>query len=82
MPCRNSPKVKGIITGPSTLAHGLHISTPMYRNKEELAIDLAAALVPEARSLEAAGGHAASKSMSRSSRPASPTSRLQNRLSR
>lgn len=50
-----SPKVKGIITGPSTLAHGLHISTPMYRNKEELALDLAAALVVEARSLEAAG---------------------------
>jgi 5-methyltetrahydropteroyltriglutamate--homocysteine methyltransferase len=49
------PKVKGIITGPSTLAHGLHISTPMYRNKEELALDLAAALVIEARSLEAAG---------------------------
>jgi 5-methyltetrahydropteroyltriglutamate--homocysteine methyltransferase len=49
------PKVKGIITGPSTLAHGLHISTPMYRNKEELALDLAAALVVEARSLEAAG---------------------------
>lgn len=50
-----APKVKGIITGPSTLAHGLHISTPMYRNKEELALDLAAALVVEARSLEAAG---------------------------
>ena len=50
-----SPKVKGIITGPSSLAHGLHISTPMYRNKEELALDLAAALVVEARSLEAAG---------------------------
>jgi len=49
------PKVKGIITGPSTLAHGLHISTPMYRNKEELAIDLAAALLPEALSLEASG---------------------------
>ncbi|HEX3001727.1 MAG TPA: methionine synthase [Methanoregula sp.] len=49
------PKVKGIITGPSTLAHGLHISTPMYRNKEEVALDLAAALVVEARSLEAAG---------------------------
>jgi len=49
------PKVKGIITGPSSLAHGLHISTPMYRNKEELALDLAAALVVEARSLEAAG---------------------------
>ena len=50
-----APKVKGIITGPSTLAHGLHISTPIYRNKEELAADLAAALVPEARGLEAAG---------------------------
>ena len=50
-----APKVKGIITGPSTLAHGLHISTPMYRNKEELALDLAAALIVEAKSLEAAG---------------------------
>jgi len=50
-----APRVKGIITGPSTLAHGLHISTPMYRNKEELAADLAAALVPEAQALEAAG---------------------------
>ena len=50
-----APKVKGIITGPSTLAHGLHISTPMYRNKEELVLDLAAALVPEAKALEAAG---------------------------
>jgi 5-methyltetrahydropteroyltriglutamate--homocysteine methyltransferase len=50
-----APKVKGIITGPTTLAHGLHISTPIYRNKEELALDLAAALVPEAKALEAAG---------------------------
>lgn len=50
-----APLVKGIITGPSTLAHGLHINTPMYRNKEELATDLATALVPEARGLEAAG---------------------------
>ncbi len=50
-----APKVKGIITGPSTLAHGLHISTPMYRNKEELALDLAAALIVEAKSLEAVG---------------------------
>ena len=49
------PKVKGIITGPSSLAHGLHLTTHMYRNKEELALDLAAALVVEARSLEAAG---------------------------
>jgi len=47
--------VKGIITGPTTLAHGLHISTPMYRNKEELALDLATALIGEAKSLEAAG---------------------------
>jgi len=47
--------VKGIITGPTTLAHGLHISTPMYRNKGELALDLAAALVVEAMSLQAAG---------------------------
>lgn len=50
-----APRVKGIITGPTTLAHGLHISTPIYRNKEELALDLAAALITEARSLEAAG---------------------------
>ncbi len=48
-------RVKGIITGPTTLAHGLHISTPMYRNKEELALDLADALIVEAKSLEAAG---------------------------
>ncbi|HOX36313.1 MAG TPA: methionine synthase [Methanoregulaceae archaeon] len=50
-----APRVKGIVTGPSTLAHGLHIATPMYRSKEELATDLAAALIPEARALEAAG---------------------------
>ncbi|MGA2161554.1 MAG: methionine synthase [Methanoregula sp.] len=50
-----SPYVKGIITGPSTLAHGLHLSTPMYRNREELALDIAAALAVEARHLEAAG---------------------------
>ncbi|MCX6682889.1 MAG: methionine synthase [Methanoregula sp.] len=50
-----APRVKGIITGPTTLAHGLHISTPTYRNKEELALDLAATLAVEARALEAAG---------------------------
>jgi len=50
-----APKVKGIITGPTTLAHGLHIATPMYRSKEELVLDLAAALIPEAKALEAAG---------------------------
>jgi len=50
-----APKVKGIITGPTTLAHGLHISIPMYRNKEDLVPDIAAALLTEARALEAAG---------------------------
>jgi 5-methyltetrahydropteroyltriglutamate--homocysteine methyltransferase len=50
-----APKVKGIITGPTSLAHGLHISTPMYRNKEELALDLAGALAVEAKNLETAG---------------------------
>ncbi|MDD1683537.1 MAG: methionine synthase [Methanoregula sp.] len=50
-----APWVKGIITGPTTLAHGLHISTPMYRTKEELVPDIAVALLAEARALEAAG---------------------------
>jgi 5-methyltetrahydropteroyltriglutamate--homocysteine methyltransferase len=50
-----APKVKGIITGPTSLAHGLHIGTPMYRDKEELVPDLAAALLVEAQALEAAG---------------------------
>ncbi|MDD1699011.1 MAG: methionine synthase [Methanoregula sp.] len=50
-----APKVKGIITGPTTLAHGLHINTPMYRNREELALDLAAALISEVKALEAVG---------------------------
>jgi 5-methyltetrahydropteroyltriglutamate--homocysteine methyltransferase len=49
------PEVKGILTGPSTLAHGLRIGTPMYRNREELIIDLAHALAAEARALDKAG---------------------------
>ncbi|RXE55691.1 methionine synthase [Methanoculleus taiwanensis] len=49
------PKVKGILTGPSTLAHALKIETPIYRNREELVLDLASALAVEARNLEAAG---------------------------
>ncbi|QYZ79164.1 methionine synthase [Methanofollis formosanus] len=48
-------RVKGIITGPSTLAHGLRIETPNYRGREELVLDLAQALATEARALEAAG---------------------------
>jgi 5-methyltetrahydropteroyltriglutamate--homocysteine methyltransferase len=50
-----APKVKGIVTGPTTLAYGLHIATPMYRDKEDLVPDITAALLVEARALEAAG---------------------------
>lgn len=49
------PKVKGILTGPSTLAHGLKIETPFYRNKDELVLDLAQALAIEAGYLQDAG---------------------------
>jgi 5-methyltetrahydropteroyltriglutamate--homocysteine methyltransferase len=52
---RKSPFVKGILTGPTTLSHGLHIDTPAYRNRRELALDLAHALLPEAIGLEEAG---------------------------
>ena len=52
---KRHPKVKGILTGPSTLAHGLRIATPSYRNKAELALDIAQALATEARALEDAG---------------------------
>ena len=49
------PEVKGILTGPSTLAHGLKIGTPMYRSREDLCLDLAQALASEARALDRAG---------------------------
>ena len=49
------PKVKGILTGPSTLAHGLSLETPFYRNKDELVLDLAQALAVEADYLQNAG---------------------------
>ncbi|MHC1626094.1 MAG: methionine synthase [Methanoculleaceae archaeon] len=48
-------KVKGIITGPSTIAHALRIETPVYRNREDLILDLGVALSQEARHLEKAG---------------------------
>lgn len=48
-------KVKGIITGPTTLSFALHLATPAYRNREELALDLAAALAKEASYLQGAG---------------------------
>lgn len=47
--------VKGILTGPCTLAYALKINTPVYRNRKELVMDLAAALHSEAKFLVAAG---------------------------
>ncbi|MCP1662876.1 MAG: methionine synthase [Methanocalculus sp. MSAO_Arc1] len=47
--------VKGILTGPTSLAHALRITTPGYRNREELVMDLAAALAAEARALADTG---------------------------
>jgi 5-methyltetrahydropteroyltriglutamate--homocysteine methyltransferase len=52
---KSSKWVKGILTGPSTIAHGLKIATPIYRDRGDLALDLARALAPEARALQAAG---------------------------
>ncbi|HMA04408.1 MAG TPA: methionine synthase [Methanomicrobiales archaeon] len=49
------PWVKGILTGPTTLAHALQISTPMYRDRADLTLDLAQALAYEARALQDAG---------------------------
>jgi len=47
--------VKGILTGPTTLSFGLHIATPVYRDRADLAMDLARALAAEAKALESAG---------------------------
>jgi len=47
--------VKGIISGPCTLSYSLQIQTPQYRNREEVAEDLAHALHVEASHLAAAG---------------------------
>nr|WP_165076904.1 methionine synthase [Methanogenium sp. MK-MG] len=49
------PAVKGILTGPTTLAHGLALKTPVYRDRNELIPDLALALAQEARYLADAG---------------------------
>lgn len=48
-------KVKGILTGPSSIAHALRIQTPAYRNREELVIDIAHALAAEGRALAREG---------------------------
>jgi 5-methyltetrahydropteroyltriglutamate--homocysteine methyltransferase len=47
--------VKGILTGPCTLAYALQVDTPIYRNKEEVVMDLAAALHQEAKYLAETG---------------------------
>ena len=47
--------VKGILTGPTTLAHALHLESHTYRDREELALDLARVLAGEAQALVAAG---------------------------
>jgi 5-methyltetrahydropteroyltriglutamate--homocysteine methyltransferase len=47
--------VKGIVTGPTTLAHALHLSSKVYRNKEELALDLSVAIAREVRGLAGTG---------------------------
>jgi 5-methyltetrahydropteroyltriglutamate--homocysteine methyltransferase len=47
--------VKGIVTGPTTLAHALHLSSKVYRNKEELALDLSVAIAREVRGLAVTG---------------------------
>ena len=50
-----APFVKGILTGPTTLAHALHLDTPIYRDRSDLALDLARVLAGEARALVETG---------------------------
>ena len=50
-----APRVKGILTGPTTLSFALRIATPAYRDRAELAMDLARVLAQEAASLADAG---------------------------
>ncbi len=52
-----TPHVKGILTGPCTLAYALKIETPTYRDREELVMDLAAALHSEAQFLAGSGAY-------------------------
>ncbi|NLV28449.1 MAG: methionine synthase [Methanomicrobiales archaeon] len=52
---KKHPYVKGIITGPSTLAYGLHINSKQYRNRDELIPDIASSLAVEAKALAGTG---------------------------
>lgn len=51
----HAQRVKGIITGPTTLSFALHLSSPVYRDRADLAHDLAYALAQEAAALAEAG---------------------------
>lgn len=52
---RQHPYVKAIITGPSTLAYGLHLGTHQYRSRNELIPDIASSMVVEAQGLSKTG---------------------------
>ncbi|MDD3976852.1 methionine synthase [Methanomicrobium antiquum] len=48
-------KVKAMLAGPSTISHALKIDTPLYRNRDELILDLAQIVAAEATRLESLG---------------------------
>ncbi|MBN2734172.1 MAG: methionine synthase [Methanomicrobiaceae archaeon] len=49
------PKVKAMLAGPSTISHALRIDTPVYRNRDELILDMAQVIAAEALRLESLG---------------------------
>ena len=49
------PKVKAMLAGPTTISHALKLDTPLYRNKDELILDLAKIIATEALRLESLG---------------------------
>ncbi|MBP5475810.1 MAG: methionine synthase [Methanomicrobium sp.] len=48
-------QVKAMLAGPSTIAHALKIDTPLYRNRDEVIMDLAKVLAAEALRLQDTG---------------------------
>lgn len=48
-------QVKAMLAGPSTIAHALKIDTPLYRNRDEVIMDLAKVLATEALRLQDTG---------------------------
>ncbi|MBR6011041.1 MAG: methionine synthase [Methanomicrobium sp.] len=48
-------QVKAMLAGPSTIAHALKIDTPLYRNRDEVIMDLAHVLAAEALRLQETG---------------------------